>query len=278
MSAVKAALTLKTGALVEALGRNEDVRTKIERWADDLSAINEALRRELTKFSPSLKIEHALDLSEELESSIQAAAEALSSINAGLITGIAEDNRLTRKLLSSNTKRKEIGRLAFFDPLTGLPNRMLFNDRLRQVLAQAERHGRGVAVMFIDLDNFKAVNDTYGHEVGDMLLRHVAQRLQSSMRAEDTVSRRSGDEFLCIMMEARNEHDIAKVAGKIINVISAETEVADIKLSVTASVGIAVYPRDGKTANALVTSADNAMYRAKRSREGFVFFSQIAAP
>jgi GGDEF domain-containing protein len=109
------------------------------------------------------------------------------------------------KLLSSNTTRKRIGRLAFHDSLTGLPNRMLFDDRLRQVLAQAARHGRGVAVMFIDLDNFKAVNDSYGHDVGDAVLRDVAQRLQASMRAEDTVSRRGGDEFLCIMMEARTE-------------------------------------------------------------------------
>ena len=153
---------------------------------------------------------------------------------------------------------------------------MLFDDRLRQVLAQAARHGRGVAVMFIDLDNFKAVNDSYGHDVGDAVLRHVAQRLQASMRAEDTVSRRGGDEFLCIMMEARTELDIAKVAGKIIQVISAETEVGDTKLTVKPSVGIAVYPRDGDAANALVTNADTAMYRAKRAREGYAFFSHIA--
>ena len=144
---------------------------------------------------------------------------------------------------------------------------MLFDDRLRQVLAQAARHGRGVAVMFIDLDDFKAVNDSYGHDVGDTVLRHVAQRLQASMRAEDTVSRRGGDEFLCIMMEARNELDIAKVAGKIIQVISAATEVGDAKLIVKPSVGIAVYPKDGETASALVTNADAAMYRAKRTRE-----------
>ena len=249
----------------------------MERWADELSAINEVLVRERSGRSPSAELEHALDLSEELESNIQASAESLSSINVGLMSGIAEGKKLTRKLLSSNTRRKAVGRLAFYDALTGLPNRMLFNDRLRQVLAQAERHGRGVAVMFIDLDHFKVVNDSYGHDVGDTVLRHVAQRLQASMRAEDTVSRRGGDEFLCIMMEARNELDIAKVAGKIIHVISAETEVGDAKLTVKASVGIAVYPKDGETANALVANADSAMYRAKRTRKGYVFFSQIAA-
>jgi diguanylate cyclase (GGDEF)-like protein len=130
--------------------------------------------------------------------------------------------------------------------------------------------------MFIDLDNFKVVNDSYGHDVGDTVLRQVAQRLQASMRAEDTVSRRGGDEFLCIMMEARNELDIAKVAGKIIHVISAATEVGDAKLTVKPSVGIAVYPKDGETASALIANADTAMYRAKRTREGYVFFSQIA--
>jgi diguanylate cyclase (GGDEF)-like protein len=90
--------------------------------------------------------------------------------------------------LSSNTKRKAIGRRALHDPLTGLPNRILFDDRLRQVLAQAARHGRGVAVMFIDLDNFKTVNDSYGHDVGDTVLRHVAAA-SSVDAAEDTVSR-----------------------------------------------------------------------------------------
>jgi diguanylate cyclase (GGDEF)-like protein len=269
---------VKTVSLVEALSRNEELRTKMERWADELCAINEVLVRERSGRSPSAELEHALDLSEELESNIQASAEALSSINVGLMSGIAEGKKLTRKLLSSNTRRKAVGRLAFYDPLTDLPNRMLFNDRLKQVLAQAARHGRGVAVMFIDLDHFKAVNDSYGHDVGDTVLRHVAQRLQASMRAEDTVSRRGGDEFLCIMMEARNELDIAKVARKIIHVISAETEVGDAKFIVKPSVGIAVYPKDGETANALVMNADTAMYRAKRSREGYVFFSQIAAP
>ena len=271
-------VTVKKAPLDETLSQNEEVQAKIERWADELSAINEVLVQELSKLSVSSALERALDRSQELESNIQASAETVSSINAGLTRGIAEDKKLTRKLVSSNTKRKAIGRLALHDPLTGLPNRMLFDDRLRQVLAQAARHGRGVAVMFIDLDNFKAINDSYGHDVGDTVLRHVAQRLQASMRAEDTVSRRGGDEFLCIMMEARAELDIAKVAGKIIQVISAETEVGDAKLTVKPSVGIAVYPKDGDTAGALVTNADTAMYRAKRAREGYAFFSDIAAP
>jgi diguanylate cyclase (GGDEF)-like protein len=271
-------VTVKAGSLVEALNQNEQVQARMERWADELSAINEVLVQELSGRSPSAELERALDRSAELESNIQASAEAVSSINMGLTTGIAAGKKLTRKLLSSDARRKKFGRLALYDPLTGLPNRMLFNDRLRQVLAQAARHGRGVAVMFIDLDEFKVVNDSYGHDVGDTVLRHVAQRLRASMRAEDTVSRRGGDEFLCIMMEARNEIDIAKVAGKIIHVISAETEVGDAKLTVRPSVGIAVYPKDGETAIALVTNADTAMYRAKRTREGYAFFTPPPLP
>ena len=154
---------------------------------------------------------------------------------------------------------------------------MLFNDRLKQVLAQAKRHRRGVAVMFIDLDDFKRVNDSYGHDVGDTVLQNVAQRLQASMRAEDTVSRQGGDEFLCIMMEANDERDIAMVAGKMINVIAAPTEVGDVKLIVKPSIGIAVYPEDGETATVLVTKADTAMYQAKRARTGYVFFNHVAA-
>jgi diguanylate cyclase (GGDEF)-like protein len=264
-------------SLVEALNQNEEVQAKMERWADELSAINEVLVEELARLSPSAELERALDRSEELESNIQASAEAVSSINMGLVMGIATGKKLTRKLLTSNTRRKEIGRLAFHDVLTGLPNRMLFNDRLKQVLAQAARHSRGVAVMFIDLDGFKLVNDTYGHDVGDAVLRNVAQRLQASMRAEDTVSRHGGDEFLCIMMEANDERDIAKVAGKMINVIATPTEVGDLKLIVKPSIGIAVYPKDGETAKVLVTKADTAMYRAKRTRKGYVFFNDVGA-
>jgi diguanylate cyclase (GGDEF)-like protein len=129
-----------------------------------------------------------------------------------------------------------------------------------------------VAIMFIDLDDFKLVNDSYGHDVGDTVLRQVAQRLRASMRAEDTVSRRGGDEFLCIMMEANDEGDIAKVAGKMISVIATPTEVGDLKLIVKPSIGIAVYPKDGETAKVLVTKADTAMYRAKRTHKGYVFF------
>jgi diguanylate cyclase (GGDEF)-like protein len=153
---------------------------------------------------------------------------------------------------------------------------MLFNDRLKQVLAQAARHGRGVAVMFIDLDGFKLVNDSFGHDVGDTVLRRVAQRLQASMRAEDTVSRHGGDEFLCIMMEANDERDIAKVAGKMITVIATPTEVGDVKLIVKPSIGIAVYPKDGETAKELIAKADTAMYRAKRTCTGYLSSSMLA--
>jgi GGDEF domain-containing protein len=165
-SAVNGMVTVKAGSLVEALNQNEQVQARMERWADELSAINEVLVQELSGRSPSAELERALDRSAELESNIQASAEAVSSINMGLTTGIAAGKKLTRKLLSSDARRKKFGRLALYDPLTGLPNRMLFNDRLRQVLAQAARHGRGVAVMFIDLDEFKVVNDSYGHDVG----------------------------------------------------------------------------------------------------------------
>jgi hypothetical protein len=118
-SAVKAVASKKSVSLVEALNQNEEVQAKMERWADELSAINEVLVEELARLSPSAELERALDRSEELESNIQASAEAVSSINMGLVTGIATGKKLTRKLLSSNTRRKEIGRLAFYDVLTG---------------------------------------------------------------------------------------------------------------------------------------------------------------
>ena len=263
-----------TVSLGEALSQNDELRHRIERLGDELAAINEVLGRELPQSSRTAELERTLDRSEDVESRIHESAEILSSINRGLAHGIADGKGLTRKLLTSNTSRAKAQRLALYDSLTGLANRLLFSDRLTQVLAQSERHARGVAVMFIDLDKFKKVNDSHGHDVGDRILQEVGQRLRGSLRAEDTVSRRGGDEFLCFVVEANDEINSAKIAEKIIRSVSSPIEVAEgIRISVKPSIGIAVYPRDGATVTALTKHADTAMYRAKRSRKGYEFFS-----
>lgn len=152
--------------------------------------------------------------------------------------------------------------LATHDPLTRLPNRSLFQDRLRQSLAHARRHGARVALMFIDLDNFKTINDTLGHDIGDELLKAAALRLQQVVRDFDTVARLGGDEFTAILGDC-DADGASLVAKRVVDELSTSFDIEGRKLFVSASVGIAFYPEDGQDSNTLVKAADTAMYRAK---------------
>ncbi|MHB9117424.1 MAG: EAL domain-containing protein [Burkholderiales bacterium] len=152
---------------------------------------------------------------------------------------------------------------ANYDTLTQLPNRNLFQDRLNQALAYAHRHGGGLAVLFIDLDNFKNINDSLGHDVGDTLLQRVAARIADCVRGEDTVSRLGGDEFVAILADITAENDIAPVSRKILGAVAEPIIIDGHELFTTCSIGIALYPKDGKDTQALLKSADSALYRAK---------------
>lgn len=162
-------------------------------------------------------------------------------------------------------KRAEetIRRLAYYDSLTGLPNRTLFNDRLHLALARARRNHQKLAIMLLDLDNFKDVNDTLGHPVGDTLLEQVGDRLQGLLRASDTVARMGGDEFLLLLPGLAQAQDAEKLADKILRAIRKPLVLDGHPLHVTTSVGIAVFPDDGEDGDTLVKNADIAMYRAK---------------
>jgi diguanylate cyclase (GGDEF)-like protein/PAS domain S-box-containing protein len=153
--------------------------------------------------------------------------------------------------------------LAHHDPLTDLPNRTMFFDRLKQALAQARRNGRSVGVIFLDLDRFKSVNDAFGHEIGDALLRTVADRLTHCVRETDTVARLSGDEFTMILQDLERGQDAGHVAQKILETLSQPIEFDGRSMAVHASVGIALYPFDGTDPDLLITQADRGMYRAK---------------
>lgn len=164
--------------------------------------------------------------------------------------------------------------LAYHDSLTGLPNRALLLDRLEQALAQAQRHRRNLALLFIDLDRFKTINDTLGHAVGDALLRQVAVRLSSVLREEDTVSRLGGDEFVILLPNTLVARDAAYVAEKVIGALSQSFVVEDYELHVSASIGISVYPRDGDDKETLIKHADLALYRAKdMGRDNYQLFN-----
>jgi diguanylate cyclase (GGDEF)-like protein len=153
--------------------------------------------------------------------------------------------------------------LAYHDALTGLPNRLLFNDRLALAVAQARRKGERLAVLFLDIDGFKAVNDSLGHNLGDLLLQGTAQRIQAALRAVDSVARLGGDEFILLLPGIRRVEEGARVAEKVLESLRAPIAVEGHELFVTASMGISVYPEDGEDVETLVKNADTAMYRAK---------------
>jgi len=149
------------------------------------------------------------------------------------------------------------------DFLTGLPNRMLFNDRLGQAIALARRYRKLVAVLFLDLDGFKQINDSWGHAVGDKLLQSVANRLVGCVRGSDTVSRQGGDEFVVLLSEVERSEKPAIIATRMLAAVSDACFVGQHNLHVTTSIGVAVYPDDGLDAETLIKNADTAMYRAK---------------
>jgi len=168
------------------------------------------------------------------------------------------------------TERKaledRIEELAFYDPLTKLPNRNLFLDRLDQLLAQAVRHDDSFALLFGDLDGFKAINDELGHEVGDQVLAIVGERIGNCIRATDTAARLGGDEFVVLVTDAEDRLNAVKVAGKIVSAVSQPLRIGEHEISVGISFGVAVFPRDGSDAKTLLRHADQEMYQVKESQ------------
>jgi len=177
----------------------------------------------------------------------------------------------------SQLKKSEanIEQLAHFDPLTGLPNRLLIHSRLEHAIAHSRRERAQVAVLFIDIDRFKNVNDSLGHPVGDRLLQDIAKRLQSHLRGDDSFGRLGGDEFLVILDQSRRPDDAAKIAQKLIQLLDAPFSLPDAKdIYIGASIGISVFPQDGTTASELIQHADSAMYQAKEhGRNTFRFYT-----
>jgi diguanylate cyclase (GGDEF)-like protein/PAS domain S-box-containing protein len=171
--------------------------------------------------------------------------------------------------------RKEAHHQAFHDRLTGLPNRLLLCDRMSQAIADAQYHGHQFAVMMLDLDHFKNVNDSLGHKLGDHLLSEVSKRLQDCVRNHDTVARLGGDEFAVLLPDVRKADDVAIVADKILRYLAYPFFVGGRELFVTASIGVALYPGDGVELDALFKFADSAMYHAKKmGRNNFQFYAR----
>lgn len=181
---------------------------------------------------------------------------------------------IARDVTQQRLQQVRMSHLAYHDPLTNLPNRALLLDRLSLAVAQAQRNFSRLAVMFIDIDRFKEINDTLGHLAGDVLLRTVATRLRSILRDADTVARMGGDEFVILLSTITGHGDPKLVAEKLMRVVSAPIDVEGHRVDVTASVGIALFPQHGRQPDELLRHADSALYQAKASgRNGYLLFN-----
>ncbi len=243
----------------------------VEQSALELSTVNSVLEQEVGVQANSPEVQQALVQSQAVEEKVQDASDKLALVTQALEEEIRERHAMGAELALVTQQEQLARHAALHDALTGLPNRTLFHDRLEHGLAQARRHELALAVMFLDLDGFKQVNDTYGHDVGDAVLQTVAERLTENTRDDDTVSRLGGDEFLYLLMGATDEQSVANLAQKIVNRIQVPCQLSVGEIRVQLSIGVALFPKHGETAEALIKAADTAMYLAKRDRSGYTF-------
>ena len=207
-----------------------------------------------TDITERKQAQHLIEQSQaELEAQVQLRTAELAQSNARLQAEVAERGHMERQMRD----------MAHYDAITGLPNRNLLHDRILQVLAQAKRTDELAAVMFLDLDRFKNINDTLGHMVGDALLRQVAQRLSMALRNSDTLARIGGDEFVVVLPHISGCDQAVLVAEKLISVLDAPMVVQEHSLHISTSIGVCLYPQDGEDKDVLLRNADTAMYQAK---------------
>ena len=215
-----------------------------------------------------------LELDRELAGWRSLAAMIIAVTFAATLLLIGLAVYLIRQAARARATTLEISHSAEHDFLTGLPNRMLLRDRVSQAIALAQRHKNKVAVLFLDLDGFKHINDSLGHQVGDGLLQSVAKRLVACVRGADTVSRQGGDEFVVLLSEVQQSEGAAISVRKILDTVAAVHSIDQHDLHVTTSMGVSIYPDDGLDAETLIKNADTAMYQAKeKGRHGYQFFT-----
>ena len=187
--------------------------------------------------------------------------ESSEIIYKGKNTRVTEFNDITKE----KRMQEELKRLAHYDSLTNLPNRALFADRLQQALIHSKRHNTYVSVVYIDIDGFKEINDTYGHEVGDKLLIGISRNMKSALREEDTIARFGGDEFVATIVDLKKQEDCYNTLKRLLQAASRIVIIDGIKLQVSASVGVSMYPLDSENKDMLLRYADLAMYKAKQN-------------
>ncbi|NRF65710.1 GGDEF domain-containing protein [Aquincola sp. S2] len=278
-------------ALDTALDQSHEVKAEVEGCADDLASANALVKARIAGGASALPAAQALRNGLAVERRVQSCADDLQQVTDNLAHGVDEVKAVeqalnrSRAALAESEAALEVSRnaertasqLAMHDQKTGLPNRTLFDDRLAQAIAGAERHGWMLAVMFLDLDRFKLVNDTHGHAAGDCVLTVVAQRLMRNARDEDTVCRNGGDEFLYLLINPTGRKTVARIAGLVRQAIESPIDVGALQFAITPSIGIALYPEHGMSGQTLIAHADAAMYRAKQLRSHCEFFDPSMA-
>src|ERR1700733_7380776 len=200
----------RVGSLTQVLGQSEHIHVLIKQSAEELSSFHTGIKHALANGDPLSGVKSALDKNEAVIRQLQDASERLRAVNQALQIEIRDRTMVHHQFAAAVEQEKGSRSASLHDILTALPNRELFKDRLEHGIAQAKRHRWILAVMFVDLDKFKSINDTYGHQAGDAVLQAVAQRLKHNTRSnDDTVSRFGGDEFLCVLTQIHEQNDIA---------------------------------------------------------------------
>lgn len=263
------------GTLTRAIQKSEQAKELVEECAVELASVNEDIMHEIETLAPAPGMQSVLGKNETIEEKVQDACKKLELVNDALADQVRERDMLEHQFEAAVEQGEASSHAALHDVLTDLPNRALFNDRLEHGLAQAIRHHWTLAVMFLDLDDFKKINDTYGHDAGDDVLRTIAGRLKEITRMDDTVCRYGGDEFVCLLMQAKDDKHLTVIAQSIIQAIQTPCKITTgddhVHVSIQSSIGIAMFPKDGVSAAALMKSADGAMYLAKQNSAGYAF-------
>lgn len=273
------------GALDLALAQSHEVKDKVEEAADDLALKNRAIEQQISQGETTLPAHESLKEGERVQAKVQDAADDLSQVAETLAKGVGDLKRmevaladsqdaLTRTesaLADAQEAERRSSLRALHDTATGLPNRALFDDRLGQAISLAERNQWILAVMFLDLDRFKRINDDHGHAAGDFVLKMAAGRLLRQARDEDTVCRNGGDEFLYLLVNPQGKQNVVRIATDILTNIARPMTFNGLELIVKPSIGIALFPECAATGAELIAHADAAMYLAKRQGIGYAF-------
>ena len=251
--------------------KSELIKDMVQVCADDLSTVNTVLKKELSIKNPQPSIKNAIKKNTSVENKVQLAVDELDVVNTALKVEVKEREIIEHELEELKIEKDIATQASLHDILTGLPNRALFYDRLEHGLEQAKRHDWNLAVMFIDLNKFKEINDEHGHDVGDKVLLTIANRLKTNTRSDDTICRFGGDEFLYLLMEVKNERAVLKIIKKLIKTIELPCDDVGANLVVKSSIGVSLFPKNADNLEDLIKSADQAMYLAKQGKLGYAF-------